>query len=149
MCDVKLLRGAARQTIEQAGKRLRSLGQFEFDSYCFCGEAMAVTWLPGKQFVFDSHCFEYQTIRIKVAQINVCLMFCTSKFVLGVVLPGRIIISKSRWYKSMCAYCFARSNLCEVMPGSSGTLTGAIVFVPGCSSDAIPLPFGRAGKQKL
>ena len=32
-----------------------------------------------------------------------------------------------------------------MMPGSSATLTGAIVFVPGCSSDAISLLFGRAG----
>ena len=101
----------SRNDIKTGASGFFWIWQFEFDSYCFCGEAMAVTWLPGKQFVFDSHCFEYQTIRIKVAQINVCLMCCTSKFVLGVVLPGRIIISKSRWYKSMCAYCFARSNL--------------------------------------
>ena len=39
----------------------------------------------------------------------------------------------------------AHVNLCEVMPGSSGTLTGAIVVVPGCSSDAISLLLGRAG----
>ena len=39
----------------------------------------------------------------------------------------------------------AHVNLCEVMPGSSGTLTGEIVVVPGCSSDAISLLLGRAG----
>ena len=35
-----------------------------------------------------------------------------------------------------------------MMPRSFGTLIGAIVFVSGCSSDAISLLFGRAGANE-
>ena len=56
--DLKILRGAARQAVEQADKRLQSLGQFVFDSCCFGGEPMAFTWLSERQLLFDPYCFE-------------------------------------------------------------------------------------------
>ena len=49
----------------------------------------------------------------------------------------------------MCAYSLAHLSLCKVVPRPSGTLTGAIVFVPECSSGHDFVTFGSAGESEL